>query len=274
MTEPVLEGEVDRRHILVVDGTPVAGDHDQVVDLVGIGEFAGDAQQVLALAEIDTAAGDIDVFPLDGGENLGEGEAVGGEAVGIELDPHLPFAGAGQDHVEHPGNLLDALLQLLGNPLEDGLPHIPGNGDHEDGELGEVDFEDRRVFLQIVGEIPLGLIDLVPHPLQGVVDIHVGMEFDGDHRRALGAHRADLLQLLEPLELTFDGEGDEGLDILRRHPLVIGYHQDIGNGDVRVGLPGQGQIAVDADDGGDEHQHIDGAPALDGGIGDEHLRAP
>ena len=88
-------------------------------------------------------------------------------------------------------------LELLGHPFEECFRHFTGDRNHQNRELGQVDFEDLRIIFQVSGQVALGLVDLVAHPLDGVVDIDFGNKLDGNHRGPLGAHRANLFNVFQ-----------------------------------------------------------------------------
>jgi hypothetical protein len=72
---------------------------------------------------------------------------------------------------------------------------------------------------------------------------------------ALGAGGADLLHIAQPLELALHGKGDQLFHVLGSHAFIGGGHKDIGDGDVRLGFPGQHHIAEYPHQNQKEQQH-------------------
>ncbi len=122
--------------------------------------------------------------------------------------------------------------------------------------------------LRVSRQLPLGHIHAVAHPLQGHVAGHIGRELDADHREALGAAGADLLDAADAVKLLLDFHRHGGFDILRRDPLVRRGNQDVRDGNIREGLAGQCHIAVDAHHDDDKAQDSHGSSVSDGNIGD------
>ena len=88
-------------------------------------------------------------------------------------------------------------FEFLGDTFKERFRNFTGNCNHQYRKLGQVDFEDLRIIFQISGQVALSLVDLVAHPLNGVVDIDFGNKLDGNHRGTLGAHRANLFYVFQ-----------------------------------------------------------------------------
>ncbi len=250
----ILEGVMNGGHVLEVDSTPVPGHEDQVVDLGRIGELARYTKHVLSTAQIYTTPRNVHVLTLNQGEYLRKTQLVGRHAVRIELNPDLALPDPCNVYPEDPGNLLKPVLELLGDLFEDPLAEIGRDGHLHDGKLGKVDLKDDRIVFQVAGEVPLGLVHLVPDLLHGVVDINVRHVLNRHHGSSLGAYRAYLLDIFKRFELTFQRDGDEVFHVLGSRALVSSLDEDDGDGDVGVGFPGQGGIGKQSHEKDNEHQ--------------------
>ena len=101
-------------------------------------------------------------------------------------------------------------------------------------------------------------------------DVHVRAELDGDDRKAVVGNGGDVLHVGQTLELALQGHGHQGLHVLRSHALIGGGHEDIGDGDVRGVLAGQGKIAGEPGQDDEHRHHHHGGLAGQGGLVDDH----
>ena len=101
------------------------------------------------------------------------------------------------------------------------------------------------------------------------------MSTDG---RNLTGHRGDpfggcgpnLLHIGNPLELPFDGNGNQFLHILGGHPFIGGGDKDIGNGDIGKVFPRQGNITVYPRNEDKHHEGQDRDLSLERGLIEDH----
>ncbi len=208
----------DARQVAHEDG-PVAHPLDgDLFDLLGAGELAGHAQQQAAATRCHLAPGDVDVLVADGVDDVVELEAVVADAVGEDLDPHLPGPAARDLGVQHPRHPGDLVLELLGDALELGLVG-PGEGDEQHRDVREGDLADRGL-VYVAGQLGFGAVDAIAHPLKRVLDDHVRLELERDDAQPLGRGGAHLLDVAQARQLVLDGDGDQPLDVGRRDPAV------------------------------------------------------
>ena len=78
------------------------------------------------------------------------------------------------------------------------------------------------------------------------------------------------LNAVQAFEFVFDLNGDGIFDIARCHASVGGGDKDMGDADVRLSLPGQGEVAVGPHDQNKGGKNQDGDAFFDGKIGDDH----
>ena len=92
-----------------LDDVAVAVGDGDLVELRGVGHAAGGADREFLGAGVEAAAGQLQVLRADGVEDVGDGEVVGAQPVGI--DHHVNLAARAADD----GDLADALgvLELL-----------------------------------------------------------------------------------------------------------------------------------------------------------------
>ena len=206
---------------------------------------------------------------MDTADDLTEPELVELHPVRVEIDLDLPFQAADHVHAEHARDLLDNVLDVLGDLLEPDHAVIRGHVDQHDRELRDVDLDQDRV-LGIARQVHLGLVDLVADLLVGVVHVHIGLELDRDDGDGLRAGGRKLLDVLEVLQLALEHIGDQLLEVGGSHPEVEGLHQDDRNFDVRGTLQRQHAVRIDSRDEEQEHQDIGGGFMRDGVGGDAH----
>ena len=187
----------------------------------------------------------------------------------VHLDANLTRKIARDAGLQDAADLLDVVLQVLGDLLELDQPARPVDVQQHDRELRDVDLADGR-FLDVAGHLGLGLVDLVANLLQGVVDIGFGQELHPDGRRALGGFGADLVDVAQVLDLLLDLDGDQVLDVLGRDAEVLRGHDNDGYLDVGRGLTRQRHVGIGPGHEHQNHQHKDGRPVLYGGIREYH----
>ena len=92
---------------------------------------------------------------------------------------YLALEPARERHLQHLGDLLELVLEVLGDFLQPHQVVATGHVHEHDGPLGEVELEDLRLF-GFLGKVRLRQVHLVAHLLEGVVDVDAGVELDGN----------------------------------------------------------------------------------------------
>ena len=166
------------------------------------------------------------------------------DAVGIQLqfvdDDFQQFlALAGEIGLQHGGDGLYGVLQLLGVAVKRALRHVARQHHHDGGKEREVDLVDLRL-LGVLGQIGLGQIDLLAHLLRRLVRVHLRLELHDDAGVVLRGDAGQLLQALQPAQLRLHRFDQQPLGVLRR---------DAGQGDGDV-----------------EHRHLNVGPRLLGDV--------
>jgi hypothetical protein len=159
-------------------------------------------------------------------------------------------------HLEHGGDELDPVLQVLGHLLEAPQAVLARDVHLHDRELGEVELEDHRL-LGRRRDLRLGDVHLLPNELERLRHVHPGRELDQDARVALDRSRCDLLGVRDLVQLFLERTRDQGLDILGGHAGIGGVHRDVRHRDLRHRLLGDAEIGDQAaqDNDGREDEH-------------------
>jgi len=100
-------------HVAHGDAFLARGAQDHGLDLGGAVELAHRADAVLAAAQVHVARRDVDVLGLQGGDHLGDGQAEGGHAHGVDLHVHLALGAAAHEEVGHALDAFDVLADLV-----------------------------------------------------------------------------------------------------------------------------------------------------------------
>ena len=120
---------------------------DEEVANLGNGfKFAGHAYGVFVCTYIHAAARKGQVFALDGLYYVLDGEFVGDEAVGIDIDFDFVFETTDHAYFEDAGDGFDMIGKVFGNFFEPNQPIIGRQCDNHHGDIGKVDFENHGIF--------------------------------------------------------------------------------------------------------------------------------
>ncbi len=243
---------------------PARGD-DEVVEGVRAAQASDGADGELAVALLETAAGQLQVLRAQGGGDVGRREAVGVEAIGVDLDLDLAPPRAEEQHFADAVDRLEPLLHVLlekRRQLDD--RHRRRHREHQDRERIRILFlHDRRI--RGVGQIADDRIDLGADLLRRDVGVLRQVERDRDARAALGRGRAQLVDARDRVDRGFDAVGDLGLHVLRRRAGVGGRDRDDRRLDPRVAVDPEREERHPADDrdGGNQHRGEDGTMDAD-----------
>ena len=250
----------------VLDGDFEAGD-------VGDGFVLGvEAHGELGAALADVAAGDGDDAALEGRGHVGDGEAGGGEAVAVELHPHLALVAADDVDARDAGDGGEAVGErVVGVVVELVERRFAGKEEARDGRGVDVHLLDDGA-AHVGGEVVEDGVDFLADVLRGDVLVGVEAEFEDDVGGVFERGGEDVLETVDAGDGVFDGLGDVLFEVLGRGAGPGGEDGDVGDvdgGDVfeRELAPG---VEAEADEGDDEARHRDGAAGGSGG--EEHGR--
>jgi hypothetical protein len=213
-----------------------------------------------ALAGVERTRGDQTVVARDQGEQVVELKAVALHQQGIDHDLEQLFPLAGDVDLEHARQRLEASAQLTRMRQQRPLRHLAREGDHEHREQREVDLADDRL-VGAVGQLGLGLIDLLAHVLERLVDVDPGIELQRHGAGALIGVRAHLLDALDAAQLLLHRPDQKALGVLGRDSLMGNRHVDDRHLDVGIRLLGDGAVDLEAADQDQEQDQQDGARA-------------
>ena len=100
----------DGGHIVQQHGGPVAVGDDQILIVRGLGRLVVGHHLVALIALIDVALGAVGICRGDGGAHVLEPDAVTGQLIGLDLDPHRGQGAAAQLDLTDAGDLGELLL--------------------------------------------------------------------------------------------------------------------------------------------------------------------
>ena len=142
----ILKSIYDIGNIANINRTALRGFDEEVANLRNGFELAGHAHGVFVRTDIHAAAGKGQIFALNGLNHVLDGEFVGDEAVGIDIDFDFVFEAAHHAHFENAGNGFDMIGEVFGNFFEPNKPVISRQCHDHHGNIGKVDFENHGVF--------------------------------------------------------------------------------------------------------------------------------
>ena len=231
-------------------------------------DAAGGAHGEFAGAGVQVAAGQFQVLRAQGVEDVVDGEAVGAQAVGIDI--HVDLAARAADD----GDLADApgVFQLLLDLL------VGDQGDVAQRALGgDGDLQNRRgVGIELLHDRLLGglrqlrhdQVDLVLDFLRGDVAVLGELELNGDQRLAFGRDGAHLVHLADGVDRVLHLLGDFGFDLLGRSAGVGDDHDDGGDIDLGKQIDAEREVGKDADHHQRQNQHGGEDRAADAELGE------
>ncbi len=187
------------------DGSAVLFSYDDCCDVGFVVDLSDGADVDALIAEGEIVAAGVGVAGLDGVDELGEGDAVGEELVGVGLDLILARGAAEGGDVDDAGDLFDLTSD---EPVLSGLDFVEGVAGTD--ELIAIDFADGRpggeLRLEVVGQgegleaIEDLLLIAEGFAAEFEVELDVGEAEDGDG--------ADLFEVRHAAEDGLDGDGD------------------------------------------------------------------
>ena len=170
-----------------------------------------------------------DLRVAGGADDLRQGDPVGLQALGIDLDLELLVAHPPDGHVGHPGDAHEAWLDRP--PGDDGLldgGELVGPDPDQQHAAGRRERLQHGGWLGDVGQrVRLGqtFLDQLPGP----VDVGAFREHHHDRRQARDRLRPDRLDPLDAVEqVRLQRHRDQLLDLLGRQPEGLGLHLGVG----------------------------------------------
>jgi len=224
-----------------VDRRAAAGGDDDVADLLRPGDPPLGAHDVRLAPLVDGAGAHAGVVPLEGGQDLGEGDAVGDEARRVGLDQELPLEAADGVHARHAGHgaqlrahhpfldgaeigesvpLVRQTLSLRGSVRAVGLPARAGRSaglrrrggavvfDDVDVDLPEAGGDGTEAGLGLGGDLLAGFRQPLQHLLAGEVDVDVVAEDRLHLAEAVARERPGGGQARDARQGGLQGEGN------------------------------------------------------------------
>ena len=247
-----------------VDRTATPGGHDDILDLGDALKLPLRSEQDLVLPLLHRTDGAVLVLRAQDIDDLVDGEVVGAQLLGLQLDLDLPAEPTANVDCGNTGHPLDPRLDIL---FEQGSQftgvHIGRDRQEHDRKLVGVELEDGRG-QNIFGEGTPDAIDAGPNLVRRFVEIDVVIELDPHVARPFRRGRADPVDARGRAERRFHRTGHQVLDLFRCDSSVVGS-----DGQRRVlnlwheidGQSREGDCTEEHDDG---HHHIDGDGTANG----------
>ncbi len=211
------------------------------------------------------AGGDLGVLRADGRDHVRGRQRIAGQLVGIDPDPHgvLRPEQLGVSHAGDPGN---RILDIGGDEVADVEVGILGiEAQHHQEVSGRLHHR-QPLLLHFLGQEGRGALQLVLDLHLGDIDVGLGVEGQGDRRRAIAAAgRRHIEQPVDPLHPLFDDLGDAVFDRLGRGARIDRLHRHLRQGDRRILRNGQGCDGQ----GAGQHHHDRQHPGEDRPVDEE-----
>ena len=214
-----------------------------VADVVEAAEVALAPHDVLPLAEFQETSADVLVALLELHPDVRQGDAVGGQRLGIDDDLVLLLEAAHRRHLAHA---LDGLQLVLEEEVLDGAELGEIVGARRVAEAVLVDpAHARRVRadggLGALGEVTGDLVQVLEHPAARPVHVRPVLEDDVDEARPKHRVAPHGLGVGDREHRRRQGVGHLLLDDLRPLPRVFGLDDDLDVGEVGDGVDGRVQ---------------------------------
>ncbi len=257
----------DLGDVAQIDGSVLVHADHQAADFVGVVEEGAGLDGDFAVGLGEGSARGLGVGHLEGAGNLHGGEAVGGEAFGVEINvDHALLAAVDGDF----GAVGDA-LELVGDDLGDAVELVGAvlaavESDVDDGDI--VDFDG---FDDPAGDAGGGLVDVLEDLVvdldEAVLAVFADEEAHGDDGQARAGHGVDVFNAVDLVEHLLQAGRDELFDLgggaAGHHDHDVGERHD----DLGILLAGGDEEGGGADGEADEDQQ-DRQVALQEGLKD------
>ncbi|MDR6358276.1 hypothetical protein Q3H58_004947 [Pseudomonas psychrotolerans] len=241
-------------HVLQAQGGAVLVAEHQLAVLGGATQLVVGVDGDGMVGAVETALGAVDVGRIDHRVDVFQGQAVGGQGLGVDVDAHRRLLAAGQGHQADPGNL----RQLQRQAGVDQILHlgqwqaVRGGGQGQHRGVGRIDLLVGGRIGQVVRQEAVGGVDRGLHLLLGDVQRQAEIELQSDHRGAGRTGRIHLRQTGHLPQLALQRRGHRGGQHLGAGPGIEGGDLDDGIVHLRQCRDGQQAIAQDA---GEQHRH-------------------
>ena len=181
----VLEAVLDQGHVAEVDGTARDLADDDLAQGLKIDGLAEDADIDLPAGSLEPAGRQLDVFALQGGDDVAHRQALLVESSGVEPDADVALERAHERDFPDPGNGLELLLETVADVVaQNALRVRAAQSGHQDGlVLGVLFGDDGRI--HVPRQAASRLRDLGLDVLEGQVDVSRQLDLDGDAARSL-----------------------------------------------------------------------------------------
>ena len=238
-----------------LDDIAVSVGHSDLVELVSIGDTAGGADGKFLRAGVEVAAGKFEILGAEGVEDVGDGEVIGAQAIGVDEDMDFAAGSALDGDFADAFGVFELLLDLLiGDEGDIAQGARRGDGDLEDGGGVGIEFLDDGL-LGGLRQVRDDQVDFVLDFLGGDVAILGEQERDDDLGLAFGGDGADFVHHADGVDGVLDFLGDFGLDFFRGRAGVGDRHEHSGDIDFGKEVDAEAEVGEDADhhEGEDEH---------------------
>ena len=242
------------------DVTAAVNDSD-FVELSGIHDAACGAHREIAGAFFQGAAGEFEILRAQRVEDVGDGEVVGAQFVGIDQNVNFAFGAADDADLTDTFGVLELLLdQLVGDEREITERTRRGDGNLHDRRGIGIELQHDGLLGGLRQIVDDG-VDFVLHLLRGDVAVLGKFERDGGEGLAFGRDRDDLIDLADGVDGVFHLLGDLGFNLLGRGAGVRDGDLDGGNVDLGEEIHAQAEVTErsDNDERQNQHRREDGA---------------
>ena len=218
---------------------------DDVSQILRGGRFTHHPDGHFVIPHFQGPAGEVSGATGDGVGYLGNGNTVGGHAVGVQFHPDFIFPVPHDIHTGDPINSFKRIGNLFCNILKLHDRKPAGQPDHADRKDGQIDLDHlgnfglfRQVIHAVYGIADLlhGLIDLICGKIRIEKNMNFGSAFKGPRLKPPDVRNA--------LQLIFNFLGHQFFHFFRRKSGTDRINNPFPHGNVRVQIFGHFPIAV------------------------------
>ena len=244
-----------------------AEDDDVLEVLLGV-VLPGGADAHLLVPGVDASRGKVEGSAPHGGGNVPEGQTQRPQLMKGDLDGDLVVANARRLDVGDDRKLRELVFGAVRQLLERALAHVAEQHQADDA-LAIGQFADLGA-LRAGGE-GLDPVDLGLDVVQCARDIRAQLEFHRHRPSPLGRRRADLLDVVHPLDLFLDLAQDRLFDLVGRGAGIGDRDDDLVERNLREDLLDEAAQGDEAGRQNEEHEEVGGDPVA-GHVGDGAAR--
>uniref|UniRef100_A0A0N4ZJK6 PE-PGRS family protein n=1 Tax=Parastrongyloides trichosuri TaxID=131310 RepID=A0A0N4ZJK6_PARTI len=255
--------------IAQTDALAIAQRDQGFAQLIDRGGGAQGADGALSPRHGDAAAGQVVVDVGQGLADLGGGDAVGGQALRVQLDADLAVDAAGAIDLAHAAERQQGAAHLIVDEPADLFRRHGRRADDigDQGVAGDVDALDRR-FLHVLGQGAAHAAHGVAHVVGGAFGIGAQLELDGGRGHAVGDVGIDVAHARQAGDRVLDHPRDLDFHLGRGRARTGGGDGDQGEVDVGVVVDPHPRETGDAAERQQDEQQDDRNGILDGPGGD------